>query len=273
MRKLIFPILMLLVSTVLLSTASFAWFSMSTRVSAVNMNVKATTDSSMVISASTNFTAGSVEVSKSGINVVLRPATRYVSTMLDDTTEHDPLTEPETGLAYVSNTTSISTLTGLALEGRTLYYAGVDDTLEALPDGTAGLYYDFVFYLAAEGSGSIAHGSLVMTIPALNLSEFDPTEKILNAVAVLPLVNDTIAGDPVYLKDGCSNYELVANLATTPVPGGAPGEVPGAVKVTLRTYLDGALKDTETTTYVKNVDIVDLTRSVSFNAVFEAVSD
>ena len=50
-RKLIPAFAMLLIAAVMLTTASFAWFSMSTRVTANNMSVTATTPASLEISA------------------------------------------------------------------------------------------------------------------------------------------------------------------------------------------------------------------------------
>ena len=63
MKKLIPAIVMLLISALLLSTATFAWFSMNNKVTVTGMQVKATTGPSLVISGSTTFVAGTVEVS------------------------------------------------------------------------------------------------------------------------------------------------------------------------------------------------------------------
>lgn len=66
---------------------------------------------------------------------------------------------------------------------------------------------------------------------------------------------------------------MVANLATTSIPAGAPGVVSTAVAITLRVYLDGALLQSAGITYVKNASIVDLTRAASFTAEFEVVTE
>lgn len=271
MKKLIPAIIMLLISALLLSTATFAWFSMNNVVSVTNMSVKATTGPSLVISASTNFTAGSVEVSESGVDVTLMPTTAFTSGMLDATISHNALSAPATNLVYVANTNDVNPSTGLAKTGKTLYYAAA--TTPAVDGISAGHYYDYTFYIAAEGSADIDAGSLVINVPAVDFSGFDPAESILQAVAIQPYVNGTLVGSPIYIKDGVSNQVMIANLATTTIPSGAPGTVSTAVNVTLRVYLDGALLQSAGITYVKNISIVDLTRAASFEAEFEVVTE
>lgn len=61
-RKLIPALAMLLISAVMMSTASFAWFSMNTSVKAEGMKVQATTSKNLVISA--NNTLGNSESDK-----------------------------------------------------------------------------------------------------------------------------------------------------------------------------------------------------------------
>ena len=78
MKKLIPGILMLLISAVLLSTASYAWFSMNDKVTATGMQVQAVTDGSLYISnahakpAYTDITDGSVDFNMNTC-VELRP--------------------------------------------------------------------------------------------------------------------------------------------------------------------------------------------------------
>ena len=271
MKKLIPAIVMLLISALLLSTATFAWFSMNNKVTVTGMQVKATTGPSLVISGSTTFVAGTVEVSQSGTDITLMPTTAYTSGMLDATISHAALSAPATNLVYVANTGDVSPSTGLAKEGKTLYYAAA--TTAAVDGGAAGHYYDYTFYLAAEGSADIDAGSLVINVDAADFSTFDPAEYILQAVAVQPYVNGTAVGSPIYIKDGVSNQVMIANLATTSIPAGAPGVVSTAVAITLRVYLDGALLQSAGVTYVKNASIVDLTRAASFTAEFEVVTE
>ncbi len=65
MRKLIPALAMLLISAVMMSTASFAWFSMNTEVSATGMQVVATTSKNLVISANGNDWSNSASLSDS----------------------------------------------------------------------------------------------------------------------------------------------------------------------------------------------------------------
>lgn len=270
-RKLIPSFIMLLISAIMLSTASYAWFSMNTAVTATNMSVKATTGPSLVISASTNFTAGTIEVSKSGVDVTLMPATAFVNGMLDGTSSHNALSAPATNLVYVANAGDVNPSTGLARTGKTLYYSAA--TTAAVDGGDAGFYFDYIFYIAAEGESAIESGELVINIDAVDFSGFDPSEAILQAVTVQPYVNDVLTGSPIYIKDGVSAQTLIADLSTTNIPAGAPGEIAGAVKITLRTYIDGALLESAGVTYVKNISIVDLSRRASFDAEFEIITD
>ena len=271
MRKLIPAFVMLLLAAVLLSTATYAWFSMNITVTATNMSVKATTGPSLVISASTNFTAGTVEVSKNGVDVTLMPATAYVNGMLDGTAAHSALLAPATNLAYVANAGDVNPSTGLARTGKTLYYSAA--TTAAIDGGEPGFYFDYIFYIAAEGDNDIEAGSLVINMDAVDFSGFDPAEFILQAVTVQPYVDDVLVGNPICIKDGVSEQTLVADLSTDPIVAGAPGEVSSATKITLRVYLDGALLESEGVTYVKNISIVDLTRAASFDVEFTVVTD
>ena len=120
------------------------------------MKITATTGPSLVISASTNFTAGTTEVSKSGTQVKLMPATKFVNGMLDGTASHNPLSAPLTNLVYVANGGDVDVNTGLAKDTKTLYYSAA--TVEAVDGGDAGYYFDFNFYLAAEGSNNLESG-------------------------------------------------------------------------------------------------------------------
>jgi hypothetical protein len=271
-KKLIPAFILLLVSAILLSTASYAWFSMNSTVMATNMSVKATTGPSLVISDTTTFTAGNIEVSKSAVDVTLMPATAYRNTMLDNTNAHAALSQPSTNLVYVANANDVSPTTGLARTGKTLYYSAV--TLEAEDGGDPGFYFDYVFYIAAEGDTTdIDNGSLVINMDAVDFSGFNPAEAILQAVTVQPYVNGTLTGNPIRIKDGVSDQELIADLSSEPIPSGAPGAVATAIEITLRVYIDGALLESEGITYVKNASIVDLTRAASFDVEFSVVTD
>ena len=56
-RKLIPAVAMLLVSASMLSTASYAWFSMNNKVTAGGMNVNVVTPGDLMISTTTDFSA------------------------------------------------------------------------------------------------------------------------------------------------------------------------------------------------------------------------
>ena len=60
-RKLIPAIAMLLISAVMMSTASFAWFSMNTTVSATGMQIEAKSDQTFLIISASKTTAGEIQ--------------------------------------------------------------------------------------------------------------------------------------------------------------------------------------------------------------------
>ena len=88
MRKLIPALAMLLVSAVMMSTASFAWFSMNTSVTASGMSVTAKNESKylqIIAGADTSFHETEAQVSATAVNAskALRP-TSLVSSIAED---------------------------------------------------------------------------------------------------------------------------------------------------------------------------------------------
>lgn len=272
MKKLIPAIVLLLVSAIVMSTASYAWFSMNRTVEAVNMQVKATAGASLVITnkADKSFTAGTVSVEESAIDITVMPATKFTSGV--ESASGTSLASSDSDLMFVNNGGNIDPATGKALAGKTLYYSAATTASVAASGGnpgTVGYYYDFVFYLAAEGNEDIQDGTLYVTIPKVTLT-FDPAEDILKATSVLVYVDDTLkTSSPILLKDGATDIELDTLSSTNKIVKGAPGPVALAKKITLRVYVDGALEKDTDKNYVRNEAIVDFSRAASFNAKFE----
>ena len=276
MKKLIPALCLLLISAILMGTSTYAWFSMNRTVEATNMSIKATTDASLVITdrADKTFESGKVSVNEAAIDVTVMPATKFANGK--ESSDGVALSSSATDLMYVNNGGNIDPTTGLARKvsgvALPLYYSAAT-TASVTGGSTIGYYYDFVFYLAAEGNADIAAGALKLTVPAavLPTTPGSGTEKILAATSVLVYVNDDIVDiAPIRIKDGVSKVTLTTLSDSNKIVKGAPGTVSGAMKITLRVYVDGALEDeTDVSTYVRNNAIVSLSRAISFDAKFE----
>ena len=157
---------------------------MNRTVTATGMTVKATSGSSLVISKSTNFTAGTVEVTNS-VDVTVMPATKYST----QTGEGGAALTVNKDLVYVANPSEVDPNTGLKkATGNTLYYAAADTA--STDGGTIGYYYDYTYYLAAEGAEDITTGALKITIAATDAATTvttpgSGTEQVLRAASVL----------------------------------------------------------------------------------------
>ena len=130
--------------------------------------------------------------------------------------------------------------------------------------------------MAAEGAEDITTGALKITIAPTDAatevtSPGTGTEQVLRAASVLVYVNDTlVTTSPIVIKDGANKQSLQALSSSVKIPKGAPGDVTGAMKVTLRLFIDGALEDEAgVSTYVRNANVINLTRELSFDCRFD----
>lgn len=218
-KKIIPALVMLLVSAVLLSTASYAWFSMNKTVTATGMQVKATTASSLIISGV------APDAATTTTEVTFTPG----FTTLSASTNVGWVIAPETGLAYVADQTKVNVGTGLGVEADT----------PVTSDGAGTYYVDYTVYIAASGSVGI--------VTPLNVKLSLPTEEgelpaaIHGAVAVdffvgAAATENTFKGT-IHLADRSDEtVELSENV---------PMASEGNLKVTMRVYLDGAFEDPE----------------------------
>ncbi len=258
-RKLIPAIAMLLMSTVMMSTASFAWFSMNQTVDVGGMKVNATATGSLLISTSQS---GNFEVSTSFNDTTaktLAPCT-YISADEYNTYKSNSSTAlTGAGYYYVNNPADVDPNTGLAITSKTLYYTAA--TAYANSSGTeSGNYVDYVVYLKAEGAalnftdltatvdfGTVSAGQLATTVDFL-----------LNTTAV----NASYTGYTV-----TNAKSVVASDTTKSVGLGALTMTEGATyAVVMRVYVDGAAKGTDGKAYVNSTtgNVADVTISVNF---------
>lgn len=137
-RKLIPAVAMLLVSATMLSTASFAWFSMNNEVSATGMQVNVNAPASLLISntgADSGF-QNTINVNETAAKTLGHASSTNGMTLFaaaTDEVEQDGTITPDSTLIEVDN--------GETYEG-------------AYMDGTVG-YVDYVFWLATSGSEDV----------------------------------------------------------------------------------------------------------------------
>ena len=262
-KQLFAAIAMVLVAVIAVSSSTYAWFAANTTVNATNMQVTATTSQSLVISNDTLPTANTatITVDYTGDNT---------ATALIPTTHN--LSYPS-GLVYNTNPGNVSAGTGLVEDGKDpLTFASA---VNGTPTG-ANYYKDYTVYIAANG-GAMEDQDItidITTIAATHLmgaTSIDfyyenvstPTDATVSESTFVGTLN--LAGlDPV-TNNGSAPLDTIA-ISNITIPQ-ANGN--SAIAVTMRVYVDGALKDTATTTFVKNVDVAevgDQNLGVSFTA-------
>lgn len=218
-KKIIPALVMLLVSAVLLSTASYAWFSMNTTVTATGMQVKATTASSLVIEDAQEDVGTSKETTVTFANY---------SNALTPTT-HDWATGITNGLKYVTNLNDVDVASGFGHDGAELTYGDAVDTESAF------YFKDYVVYIASTGTGLTGQDLTVKLNPD-DASVFT-TKEMLKAVSVdfyVGAVSSTSYKGTINFRDN-QTVTLVENDAI-------PLQTDDSIKITMRVYVDGALE-------------------------------
>ena len=291
MRRLIPAIAMLLVSAVMLSTASFAWFTMSTSATAEGMKIKAEASSSLLITNATEnflnaFTMADGSVEWEDAATALIPATHYVAPTGEgeDQVVTHPLAEGVTignsGLVSVDST-KVTAATGVYTGA---YYVPAEN----VSNGDT-YYVDYTVRIGASGA-AIANQDLQATISL----DGDLAYLLHNAVTIDFLVSETKGTAPAYQQklnfetiDAATNNSVVLTLAsdvTIPqalVAGEVETDDDGAVvsngaaalgdyiTVTMRVYFDGAETNANNEIYVRNALAV--TNEIGFAVRFDAV--
>ena len=233
-RKLVPAIAMLLVSAVMLSTASFAWFSMNTTVNATGMQVQAQAMGSLIITKDAPPTANTA------------------STTVDLTKAHDPLmdaTHDADQVSIVSGTPTVAegkTFTsGLKtipsnnrkdVAGSTGIYSGGYEAV-AVSD-TSAYYVDYICYVSAR-STEIKNSTLTLTLD--KKSEY----YYAGIAADIYVINSADTGvaytaykTTLHLADGQNSTDIFnGNILPAPDTYGAAST--GYFKVIMRVYIDG----------------------------------
>jgi hypothetical protein len=249
-KKLIPALALLLVSAVLMSTASYAWFSMNRTVTATNLEVKAKASDSLVIS---NALAVGTSVTHAFTTAV---STLIPATHSDTYVESSAASAVNTtnGLKFVNNPADVNASTGVAETSKTLYFG------DAVNSGTTIYYVDYVVYIASAGQ-AMANTDLEVYLYRDTALEKDTTRAVtvdfyfatestsgsgLAALGTyagkLDLSNLTknTAGEWASTKLTLDTNDIPVNNVTDDY-----------LKITMRVYFDGALTGTR---YNKTTD-------------------
>ena len=265
-RLLITSIVMMLVVAVALSTATYAWFATNTSVTYTGMSIQAAApEGSLVIAASIpDASTGTITIASGDASATSLKAATHDSTWASYSA----------GLVYVTNTTNVSATTGLVESGKSaLTFAAVPST---------GYYKDYNVYIAANGAALAAQdidieidGSAVTTLPGATSIDFY-YQAVTTAGTITPS-NDTfvgtlnLAGLHPTTNNASETLTKVTISGTSGITIPQAGATSGnkAIQILMRVYIDGALKDSSTTTFIKNSDVVEIanqTINVKFTA-------
>ena len=244
MRKLIPAVALLLVSAVMLSTATFAWFTMNDNATAMGMQVQAKASGNLLINTQGLTAADNkIEVAVSDTNKVnLTPITYVTGDNIGDT-EH---------WQYANDQTKVDPLYGDILDNTTL----AKYNAEANGATAAPYFAEYEIYLATAGD---ALPNCDVSVQIHGLSGVD--QKIAPAYTVAFWVigqnSDYAYADPDYnmpthilnYKDGqTAKVKITETTERVNVPStiGAGADTRVGVKVIMRVFVDGALPTGET---------------------------
>lgn len=263
--QLLAAIAMVLVASIALGSSTYAWFASNRAVTATDMKVTATTTGSLVISQGALPTAATTTISVSAGDT---SATKLIPAT------HDLNAATTTGLVYNTNSGNVSANTGLVETGKdALAFA------EAVNGGTDKTYYkDYVVYIAANGdkiegqdiTAKIDITAITDKLPGATSIDFYVEKK---TDVTTPAINSTTYGGTLNVA-GLDAGTNDATTAKTEAKICTNVEIPkagdnAAIAVLMRVYIDGALKNSATTTFVKNIsvaEIQDTTLGVEFSA-------
>lgn len=271
MRKLIPAFAMLLVSAIMMSTASFAWFTMGSTADATGMQITATADSSLIISTSTTYEKFSVANNQA--QVASQTQKLYPATHI---TENDSAETFTTLLKAPADTGKVDAGTGI--------YNG-SEWVNATTSATGGNYIDYTVYLATAGQ-AMTGKDLYVTVK-LPEGATEVTNYIHNAVTVDFWVAtwnaETETANTIQYSNANVNLltvdadaenavelKIADNISIPLVVDNETDNTTSYVTVTMRVYFNGALEDANKTgyTYVRNQMITDT--AAQFAVTFEA---
>jgi hypothetical protein len=261
-RKLIPAIAMLVVSAVMLTTASYAWFTMSTQATAEGMKVKAVASSSLLI----------VDATEAPELTDFKSADGSVEFTVENPTSLEPAARVENELKTVLNTNQIDPSTGFIMAGK-----DAEGNDYAYNYGPAQPNTNYVDYKVAIGAaGASVSGDLVATVSGT------VAKTLHNALSIDFLVANNKTDAATYVasinlltaKAGGEAAKVDLENRTIPLTFTDNGEAisdTGYIVIIMRVYFDGALPnaDDNNTAYVRNANMT--TADIGFNVTFDLV--
>ncbi len=271
MRKLIPALAMLLISAVMMSTASFAWFSINRNVTASGMAVTASADGSLVIvgpndAVDNEFALSATSTSVNFIKNLTNNPDLVPSTWLEEnvassgsaagyyTVTNTQVVDPGTGLPFIDPETE---------EPFKLQYGAT----------TAGTHYkDYIIYVASAGvgfKGTLTANVTVPTALAGNQKALTIDFKVLTATGT-EVSSYTVERDEALSVRGDQlsvTTPVAIELGNQTFPVNSEKYIP----VVMRVYIDGAYKNSDDEVYVtSNSGSV---ASSAFNVTFTATPE
>ena len=215
-KKLIPALAMLLVSAVVMSSASFAWFTMSRQVTAQGMNVTVTAPNNLLIKA-TNTEDEYAELStRRAQNVVLVPASTNSAGKGDIYSVKDgEALHASNGKLFMQDPDGKQTKLQTATEAK--------DAKEA-QDATPGGYYDFKYTIKSEGGQNVN-----VVVKDITIKNVDNNGKSLNPVRVAVMSVDGESETMIKMfkpVDGAVNHD---GKVVDSIVDGVPTLVPDTV--------------------------------------------
>ena len=255
MRKLIPAISMLMVAAIMLTTASFAWFTMNEQVTATGMQIQAQGDASMIISDAP------IHVNNTGSNEIKASTTintlRAMAYKGANGTMGTPAEGEEAGWFYPTTNSEANIATG-----------AYDGVYTMVTGETAGYYVVEEYYIATSGKTFTTNLTITLTAPvhqstgetykafsaAIYLIAKDATEdeKELWANDETPTLfgeNATIAPNAIIHVDETvvgtkARNTVTINNVEIPSIAGATEDASVGAKFVVVYYVDGALTST-----------------------------
>lgn len=253
-KQFLAAIAMVVVAAVALSSSTYAWFASNTTVTATNMQVTATSSSSIVIS-------NELPTKETGTITVAASDTEATS-LTPTTHEGSDYTTYPVGLKYNNNPSNVSAATGLMEENKTaLTFAPVETS------GSGTYFKDYTVYIAANG-GEVTTQDITISLLNSTVNTLPGATSVDFYYAAVTSTGTVTASSSTFVGtlnlaglDAATNNATATKTSlkiggdtgiTIPEAGATSGNK--AIAITMRVYIDGALKDTSDTTYIKNVD-------------------
>ena len=258
-KQLMAAIAMVVVSAIALSSSTYAWFAANREVTATNMTIKATSDSSLIISRAAP-TASTTTITEDFVAtaVALTPAT------------HDSTWATyANGLKAIDTTTKsrVNAGTGLATE-----YTYETTTLNTH-------YLDFVVYISTAGATALTNQDISVVITNTTTGDtrlagsIDFYAETLTSSSTASSFGDTtfkgtlnLAGKDAATNNGTATKTTLKVLDNGTIPLNSSED--SFLRITMRVYFDGALLKEAGQAYVYSnlVTTEDLGINVKFTA-------